>query len=114
MSALSNANLADAPDHEILDNPATYDIVGYKYVIGETPYGTLELNLKKNESQCTLIFIDVCELEIDAGFPHSFIGLEILNVKHLGWERINVRVECYEDQAPGIRFWARGVSLAHD
>lgn len=114
MSALSTANLADAPDHEILENPAGYDIIGYGYIVGTAPYGTLDLKLKKDDSECTLRFVDVCELEVDAGFPHSFVGLEILNVRYLGWESINVRVECYEDQAPGIRFWARDVFIVAD
>jgi hypothetical protein len=109
MSILSNANLADAPDHEILENSSTYDIVGYSYAIEEVPCGTFDLTLEKNNSRCTLRFSGVCELEIDAGFPHSYMGLEILNVKYLGWENIHVRVEGFESEAPGIRFWASTV-----
>ncbi len=109
MSILSSANLADAPDHEVLENPSTYDIVGYSYAIEEAPYGTLDITLEKNSSRCTLRFTGVCELEIDAGFPHSYMGLEILNVKYLGWDNIHVRVEGYESEAPGFRFWANTV-----
>lgn len=109
-SVLSNANLADAPAHTVLDAPDSYYIVGFSYRIAAAPYGTLDLVLQKAGVALTLRFEGVHELQIDAGFPHSYMGLEVLDVTHLGWEHSRVRVQGYEEDAPGIRFWAKGVS----
>jgi hypothetical protein len=109
MTSLSTANLEGAPDHEVLPDPWTYDIVGLRFMASTAPFGDLELDLRKGDMEITLRFEGVHELEIDAGFPHSCMGLMILDVSHLGWEHARVRVECFED-APAIRFWAKGVS----
>lgn len=109
MSSLSAANLADATDHPVLAEPYTYDITGLSYTARGAPYGSLELTLEKGGAKVALRFDGVHELEIDAGFPHSYMGLEILDVTFLGWEHAKVRVQSFED-APSIRFWAREVS----
>lgn len=109
MFSLSAANLADATDHPVLAEPYTYDITGLSYTVGDAPYGSLELTLEKGGTKVTLRFEGVHELEIDAGFPHSYMGLEVLDVTFLGWEHAKVRVQSFED-APSIRFWAREVS----
>jgi hypothetical protein len=113
MNVLANANLADATDHGVLAKPYTYDIVAFTYVASEPPYGSLELSLKSETETVLLRFDGVHELTIDAGFPHSYIGLEILDVRYLGWEHSRVRVPGFED-APGIRIWAREVSRVGD
>jgi hypothetical protein len=109
MNLLANANLADAADHDVLAEPCTYDVVAYSYVAEEPPFGTLELTLKSEEETVQLRFTGVHELTIDPGFPHSCMGLEILDVRYLGWEYARVRVQGFEN-SPGIRFWAREVS----
>jgi hypothetical protein len=108
MSILHNSNLADAPDHPVLSEPYSYSVVAYSYEVVEPPYGTLHLTLEKDGSKVELCFSGVHELQIDAGFPFTYMGLEILDITYLGWEHARVRVEGYED-APGIRFWARAV-----
>lgn len=108
MSILHNANLADAPDHAVLPEPYRYSIVAFSYEASEPPYGTLHLTLEKDDSRVVLRFAGVHELQIDAGFPFTYMGLEILDITYLGWEFARVRVDGYED-APGIRFWARSV-----
>ncbi|WP_124543967.1 hypothetical protein [Piscinibacter terrae] len=105
---LSTTNLADAADHPILLEPYGYEIKGVNYTTQSGPYGSLELKLEKGASTIVLRFEGVHELEIDAGFPHSYMGLEILDVSYLGWEHEKVRVQGFED-SPGIRFWAREV-----
>lgn len=109
MSVLSSANLSGCPDHPVLSAPDTYDVVSLSYSAGVAPFGTLELGLEKDGAIVMLRFEGVHELEIDAGFPHSFMGLEILDVTELGWEHARLRVQSYED-APSIRFWAKEVS----
>ena len=109
MNTLSQANLADATDHEVLAAPYNYDVIAMRYVVDEPPYGTLELTLENKEVTVVLQFYGVHELAIGAGFPHSYMGLEILDVSYLGWEHARVRVQGFED-APGIQFWARAVT----
>ncbi len=109
MSVLHSANLAGSPDHDVLSAPYKYDIIAFNYVAGEPCFGTLDLTLQQDGTHIVLRFIGVHELELDAGFPHSYMGLEILDVSHLGWEHARVRVQGFEEDAPGIRFWACSV-----
>jgi hypothetical protein len=55
-----------------------------------------------------LRFEGIQELEIDKGFPYFNMGLEILDISHLHWDQLKIRVAGFEP-APGIRFWARSV-----
>ena len=108
MNTLHEANLAGMPDHGVLDAPWSYDIVELRYTAAAHPYGTLDLTLEKDGVRLALRFTDAHELEIDPGFPHSYMGLEIVDISGFGWEHARVRVQGFED-APGIRFWARDV-----
>ena len=75
--------------------------------------GTLDLTLFRNGESVTLRFFDAHELQIDAGFPHSYMGLEILDVSYLGWDHSTVRVQGFEGP-PGIQFWAKSVARIED
>jgi hypothetical protein len=110
MAARDRAELADAPDHAVLAEPWTYAVEGLRVSFGHDDHlhNSLDLLLSRGGSRVCLQFAGVSRLEIDAGFPYSYMGLEIVDVSHLHWERINVRVQGYEP-APGIRFWASSV-----
>ena len=108
MTTLHEANLSGMPDHGVLDAPWSYDIVEVRYVAEAHPFGTLDLVLQKDDRRLVLRFTDAHELQIDPGFPYSYMGLEILDVSSIGWDHTRIRVEGFED-APGIRFWARDV-----
>ncbi|KQZ55657.1 hypothetical protein ASD53_15445 [Lysobacter sp. Root559] len=108
MIALHEANLADMPDHGVLNDPWTYDVVEARYVAGRRPFGTLDLVLEKDGQRLVLRFTDAHDLAIDPGFPYCYMGLELLDVSSIGWERTRIRVQGSED-APGIRFWAGDV-----
>jgi hypothetical protein len=112
MNALTSADISNATDHGVLDSPWTYEVTGITFSANPTGAlnGTLELFLSKDSAKITLRFSHAHELEIDAGFPHSYMGLEILDVGFLGWEHSQVRVQGFEEDAPGIRFWAQSVS----
>lgn len=109
MNLLANANLTDAADHDVRAEPCAYEVVACSYIAGEPPFGTLELTLKREDETVQLRFTGVHELTIDPGFPHSYMGLEILDVRYLGWEHTRVRVQGFEN-SPGIGFGAREVS----
>jgi hypothetical protein len=109
MPSLPTDNLSEAIDHEVLSRSYEYDVIGFGYKTQDAPYGSLELKLKKNATEVLLRFDGVHELELDAGFPHSCMGLAILDVSYLRWEHAKVRVQSFEE-APCIRFWAREVS----
>jgi hypothetical protein len=110
MSLLSSANIAGAPAHGVLDGVDAYDIVRFSYSATSAPYGTLDLVLVGAGTSVTLRFEGVRELEVDSGFPHGSLGIDIRDVTHLGWEDARVRVQGVEDDAPAIRFWAREVN----
>ena len=110
MSLLKTVDVSGAADHAVLDEPWTYDIVniGFRPDPAGALNGTLDLALAKGGRTISLRFFRAHELEIDAGFPHSTMGLEILDVSFLGWEHSQVRVQGFEP-APGVRFWAHRV-----
>jgi hypothetical protein len=110
MAVRDRSQLADAPDHAVLAEPWTYAVEGLRVSFGhnDQSHNSLDMLLSRNDAQVCLRFSGVSDLEIDAGFPYSYMGLEILDVSHLQWERIKVRVEGFEP-APGIRFWASSV-----
>lgn len=105
------SQLANAPDHAVLTEPWTYTVEGLRVSFSHSTHhpDSLDLLLTRNDSRVCLRFSGVSNLEIDAGFPYSYMGLEILDVSHLHWERIKVRVEGFEP-SPGIRFWASSVT----
>jgi len=107
---LATADLSEASEHPVLGAAHTYRVVGFGYTADPSGalVGSLELRLEKGGELVTLHFSRAHELELDAGFPHSYMGLEILDTTSLGWEHSRVRVQGFED-APGIRFWAQKV-----
>jgi hypothetical protein len=111
MNRFSTANLKDVPDHPALPDAHTWSIVGLRYQRDPEgrDWGSLELTVRRSNEQKSLHFDRVVELQIDAGFPFSYQGLELLDVRGLGWEDVGVCVTGFEDDAPGIRFWAASV-----
>ena len=110
-SVLATADLSSASEHSILSETHTYRILWFSYITDSSGAlsGTVDLLLEKGGHSVSLRFSEAHELEVDAGFPHSYMGLEILDTSVLGWEHSRVRVQGFED-APGIRFWARKVA----
>lgn len=110
MTDLNRLNLADAVDHPVLPEPWTYSVVALSAEFDRNSQtgNALELALARGDALVRLRFRAVQELEIDAGFPYSYMGMEILDISHLQWDNIRVRVAGFEP-SPGIRFWARSV-----
>lgn len=109
MDNISSLSIAGSPEHDVLADVDSYDIAGFSYVATSAPFGMLDLIFKNADSTVVLRFEGVHEFEVDAGFPHGSMGLEIRDVSHLGWENARVRVQETEDGAPAIRLWAREV-----
>ena len=109
------SELAGAPDHSVLPEPWSYTVTGLQAIYrgGSQADDSLELTLERNATSVTLRFEGLQDLEIESGFPYSYMGLEILDVSYLQRPGIGVRVEHYEPH-PGIRFWARAVSVVSD
>lgn len=112
MVSLAKSNLANAPDHPVLVEPWTFDVLGLNYLADKDGHegDVLKLVLEREGTEVALRFTGVHELETGPEFPHSYLGLEILDVSHLGWVHSKVRVQCFE--CSGIRFWARSVERA--
>ncbi len=106
--SLRDVDLGPATDHPVLAETHTYEIVGIAYRRGAIPFGTLEVNLDRDGERVSLEFQGAHELEVDAGFPFSCSGIEILDTSYIGREESAVRLHGFED-APGLRCWARSV-----
>ena len=108
---LDSVDVSTAPDHPVLAQPWTHEVMGIDYRRGEWPFGTLVLELAAPASgeRIRLRFEAAHEIEVDAGFPFSCMGLEILDTTFLGRPESAVRVDGFED-APGLRLWARAVT----
>jgi hypothetical protein len=109
--SLGEVDLAHAPDHPVLAEPWRHEVLRVDYRRGDWPFGSLVLELAAPESggRVRLRFDDAHEFEVDAGFPFSYMGLEILDTAFLGRPESAIRVQGFEDAVPGIRFWARAV-----
>jgi hypothetical protein len=105
-----DSELDDAPPHAILAQPWKYFIA--RVIADFDPSSQLrnsvELTLVQHGDTVRLRFVGITELEIDAGFPYLNSGLQILDISHLKWDSIGIRVSGFE-QNPAIRFWAKSV-----
>ena len=110
----SASEIGEAPDHHILDEPWTYEIVAVHYLRGDgvRDSPTLDLTLRRDGIVCHLRFDGVRGLRLGRGFEWDYIGLQIIDVHKRGWEDINVWVGCFEGDY--IEFWSRSVSIRNE
>ena len=103
-------DLGDARPHPILAKPGAYFVskVAADFDRDWQQNSSLKLTLVRDAEIVCLRFDGIQQLEIDPGFPYSNGGLQILDISHLGWDSLRVRVQGFE-QDPGIRFWANSV-----
>lgn len=88
----SRVGLGDSADHPVLAEPWTYRVVGVSAQFHHTsqPESWLELDLARDDGTVLLRFNGIHNLEIDAGFPYFYIGLEILDISHLQWDGLHI------------------------
>src|SRR5437764_10027173 len=97
------------PDHPILDQPWTYEIIGLNYQrpAGAEPY--LDLTLQRDKAVRRLRFYSPSDIRVTRGFPSSS-GLCILDVSGRQLEGIGVKVANFENSSGCPEFFARDVS----
>ena len=108
---MSRHRSAEGTDHPILAQAWRYRIVSLVLELepldGGEPY--LDLVLRYREDRRRLRFWSPQDLEIERGGPRHTHGLEILDVRDRGLDRLGVRVDDFEASSGSVRFWARAV-----
>ncbi|MDH3594621.1 MAG: hypothetical protein OEU09_06730 [Rhodospirillales bacterium] len=99
------------PDHPIIDDPWTYDILGFNYQVDKEDPGKsfIDLTLEKEGVVRRLRFHGPTNLEIEAGFPIPTRGMAILDVRARQLEGIGVEVSDFENSTGSVTFLARAV-----
>jgi len=98
------------PQHPIIDRPFEYDVGALHYHVGldgSEPY--IDLDLYRGAVVRRLRFWSPQDLEIEKSFPGPTRGMEILDVRARGLDRLAVRVSDFEGSWGKITFWAREV-----
>ena len=107
---LHEVDLSNAPDHPIIDEPWTYEVVAllFQRRVDDLIEPYIDLTLQFGDKIRRLRFLGALNLEVQSSFPYSYSGLEILDVSYLKLDYAKVRVDGYEGYGT-IRFWAREV-----
>lgn len=104
------ANFDGDPDHPILPDPYTWDLVEFTYRLdpddGRESY--IDLVFARNGVVRRLRFFNPRDLEMSRGLPNSF-GLCILDVNGRQLEGVGVRVANFEQSYGAPSFWAARV-----
>ena len=99
------------PNHPVLASAWQFEIVGLRLELEPNdvsePY--LDLTLKREQEIRTLRFWSPSDLEIERGGPRMTHGLEILDIRARGLDRIGVKVDDFEASSGSVRFVAREV-----
>jgi len=97
--------------HPILPESWTWEIVGLSIQREPSdaaePY--LDLTVKRAGVTRRLRFWSPQDLVVEEGGPTMTSGLEILDVRSRGLDRLGVRVSDFEGSPGAVRFWARAV-----
>jgi len=106
--------LIHAKDHPVLRDAIAWHVTEVRYALSRRGNARVVLGLRRGEESLQLRFEGVDEFSVVAGFPESRasdvqVRVRILDVTHLQWEGVTVRVE---SSCGGLSFWARSVQIA--
>jgi hypothetical protein len=102
---------ADDPEHPILADAHTWEIVGFNLQKDPVDQGEpyLDLTVRRDRELRVLRFWSPRDVEIQKGGPAMTHGLSIVDVSSRGLEGIGVRVCDFEASPGSVSFWARTV-----
>jgi len=106
--------LIHAQDHPVLRDAVAWQLTEVRYALPRRGDARVVLGVSRSGESLQLRFEGVDEFSVTAGFPDApasgdRVGVRILDVTHLQWEGVTVRVE---SSCGGLSFWARSVRIA--
>jgi hypothetical protein len=106
--------LIHAKDHPVLRDAVAWNLTEARYALPRCGDARVVLGLHRGEESLQLRFEGVDEFSVVSGFPESRasdlqVMVRILDVTHLQWNGVTVRVE---SSCGGLSFWARSVRIA--
>jgi hypothetical protein len=106
--------LIHAKDHPVLRDAVAWQLTEVRYALPRRGDARVVLGVSRSGESLQLRFEGVDEFSVTAGFPDApasgdRVGVRILDVTHLQWEGVTVRVE---SSCGGLSFWARYVRIA--
>ncbi|MCY3014151.1 MAG: hypothetical protein NT171_05535 [Planctomycetota bacterium] len=114
MERASGVTLTHAKDHPVLRDAVAWQLTEVRYALPRRGDARVVLGVCRSGESLQLHFEGVDEFAVMPGFPDApasgdRVGVRILDVTHLQWEGVTVRVE---SSCGGLSFWARSVRIA--
>ena len=114
MERAPGVTLIHAKDHPVLRDAVAWQLTEVRYALPRRGDARVVLGVSRSGESLQLRFEGVDEFSVTAGFPDApasgdRVGVRILDVTHLQWEGVTVRVE---SSCGGLSFWARSVRIA--
>ena len=113
MERASSVMLIHAKDHPVLRDAIAWHVAEVRYALPQRGDAKVVLGLRRGDESLQLRFEGVDEFSVTSEFrdpPTSGgrVGVRILDVTHLQWNGVTVRVE---SACGGLSFWARSVRI---
>ena len=114
MERVSSVTLIHAKDHPVLRDAVAWQLTEVRYALPQRGEARVVLGVCRSGESLQLRFEGVGDFAVTSGFPDAptvgdRVGVRILDVTHLQWEGVTVRVE---SSCGGLSFWARSVRIA--
>ncbi len=113
MERASSVTLIHAKDHPVLRDAVAWQITEVRYALPQRGEARVVLGLRRADEALQMHFEGVDEFSVTSDFrdpPTSGdrVGVRILDVTHLQWDGVAIRVE---SACGGLSFWARSVRI---
>ena len=113
MERLSSVTLIHAKDHPVLRDSVTWRLSQLRYSLSPRGETRVVLGLCREGEATRLRFDGVDEFFVASDFPGARVSgspvrVKILDVAHLQWEGVSIRVE---SECGGLSFWAWSVQI---
>jgi len=109
-----SVTLIHAKDHPVLRDAVAWQLTEVRYALPRRGDARVVLGVCRTGESLQLRFDGVDDFAVTSGFPEAptsgdRVGVRILDVTHLQWNGVTVRVESTRG---GLSFWARSVRIA--
>ncbi len=113
MERASSVMLIHAKDHPVLRDAVSWHVAEMRYALPQRGEARVVLGLRRADEALQMHFEGVDEFFVTSEFrdpPTSGdrVGVRILDVTHLQWDGVTIRVE---SACGGLSFWARSVRI---
>ena len=111
MQRAPEVTLIHAKVHPVLGDSPAWTVEGLHLKLvqgGAGGVGVVVVSLRRDADTIELCFDGVVDFAVAGNFPEAGSRLRILDVTHLLWQGVSIRVESV---GPGLGFWARSVTI---